>query len=41
MFSIGTLIYVADAATGVPLEILKSTGQQDPSQFPATCDALA
>ena len=39
--NVGTLIYVADAATGVPLEILKSTGQQDPSQFPATCDALA
>jgi hypothetical protein len=39
--NVGTLIYVADAVTGVPLQILKSTGQQDPSQFPATCDALA
>ncbi len=39
--NVGTVIYVADAATGVPLQILKSTGQQDPSQFPATCDALA
>jgi hypothetical protein len=39
--NVGTLIYIADAATGVPLEILKSTGRQDPSQFPATCDALS
>ena len=39
--NVGTLVYIADAATGAPLEILKSTGQQDPSQFPATCDALA
>src|SRR3954452_12265556 len=37
---VGTFIYIADAATGVPLQILKSTGQQDLSQFPATCDAL-
>src|SRR3954447_686659 len=37
---VGTFVYVADAATGAPLQILKSTGQQDPSQFPATCDAL-
>src|SRR3954464_7391250 len=34
---VGTFIYIADAATGVPLQILKSTGQQDLSQFPATC----
>jgi hypothetical protein len=39
--NVGTFVYVADAVTGAPLQILKSTGQQDPSQFPATCDALA
>jgi hypothetical protein len=40
--NVGKLVYIADPADpGVPLTILKSTGQQDPSQFPATCDALA
>jgi hypothetical protein len=40
--SVGTLVYIADAAANeVPLTILKSTGQQDPAQFPVTCDALS
>ena len=39
---VGTLVYIADAADPfTPLTILKSTGQQDASQFPATCDALS
>ena len=40
--SVGTLVYIADpAAPEVPLTILKSTGQQDPAQFPVTCEGLA
>ena len=40
--SVGTLVYIADAAAPeVPLTILKSTGQQDPAQFPVTCEGLA
>jgi hypothetical protein len=39
--AVGTLVYIADAdADEVPLTILKSTGQQDPAQFPVTCTAL-
>jgi hypothetical protein len=39
---VGTLVYIADAAAPeVPLTILKSTGQQDPAQFPVTCEALS
>ena len=40
--AVGTFSYIADASDpNTPLTILKSTGQQDPSQFPATCDALS
>jgi hypothetical protein len=40
--AVGKLVYIADAASPeVPLTILKSTGQQDPAQFPVTCDALS
>ena len=39
---VGTLVYIADAADpNTPLTIVQSTGQQDASQFPATCDALS
>lgn len=38
---VGKLVYIADAADPfTPLTILKSTGQQDPAQFPVTCTAL-
>jgi hypothetical protein len=40
--AVGKLVYIADPSDlATPLEILKSTGQQDPSQFPATCDGLS
>lgn len=40
--AVGKLVYIADpAAPEVPLTILKSTGQQDASQFPATCEGLS
>lgn len=40
--AVGKLVYVADAADPfTPLTIVKSTGQQDPSQFPATCEGLS
>ena len=40
--NVGKLVYIADANdVFTPLEVVKSTGQQDPSQFPATCDAIA
>jgi hypothetical protein len=40
--AVGKLVYVAAANDPfTPLQIVKSTGQQDPSQFPATCDAIA
>lgn len=40
--AVGKLVYIADAdAPEVPLTILKSTGRQDPSQFPATCEGLS
>jgi hypothetical protein len=40
--AVGKLVYIADAddPTLTPIEIVKSTGQQDPSQFPGTCEAL-
>lgn len=39
--NVGKLVYIADASDPfTPLTILKSTGQQDPAQFPVTCTAL-
>jgi len=39
--TVGKFVYIADAADpNTPLAIMKSTGQQDASQFPATCDAI-
>jgi hypothetical protein len=39
---VGKLVYVADPSdVFTPLSIVKSTGQQDPSQFPATCEGLS
>jgi hypothetical protein len=39
---VGKLVYIAAAADPfTPLTIVKSTGQQDPSQFPATCSGLS
>jgi hypothetical protein len=38
---VGKLVYIADEADPfTPLTILKSTGRQDPAQFPVTCTAL-
>jgi hypothetical protein len=38
---VGKLVYIADQSdVFTPLTILKSTGRQDPSQFPATCNGL-
>jgi hypothetical protein len=40
--AVGKLVYIADAGDPfTPLTIVKSTGQQDPSQFPATCEGLS
>ena len=40
--AVGKLVYIADAADPfTPLAIVKSTGQQDRSQFPATCAGLS
>jgi hypothetical protein len=40
--SVGTLVYITDAAAPeVPLTILKSTGREDPAQFPVTCAGLS
>lgn len=40
--AVGRLVYTAAAGDPfTPLEIVKSTGQQDPSQFPGTCEGLA
>src|SRR5262245_11488505 len=41
--AVGKLVYLAaaDDPTLTPIQILKSTGQQDPSQFPATCEGLS
>jgi hypothetical protein len=39
---VGKLVYIADAADPfTPITILKSTGRQDPAQFPVTCTALS
>lgn len=39
---VGKFVYIADPNdVYTPLAILKSTGRQDASQFPATCDALS
>lgn len=39
---VGKLVYVADPSdVFTPLSITKSAGQQDPNQFPATCEGLS
>jgi hypothetical protein len=39
---VGKLVYIADPSdVFTPLSIIKSTGQQDPNQFPATCEGLS
>ena len=39
---VGKLVYIADPSdVFTPLTILKSTGRQDASQFPATCEGLS
>jgi len=39
---VGKLVYIADPSdVFTPLSIVKSTGQQDPNQFPATCEGLS
>jgi hypothetical protein len=39
---VGKLVYIADPSdVYTPLSIVKSTGQQDPNQFPATCEGLS
>jgi hypothetical protein len=39
---VGKLVYIADPSNVfVPLTIVKSAGQQDPNQFPATCEGLS
>jgi hypothetical protein len=40
--AVGKLVYIADPSdVFTPLSIVKSEGQQDASQFPATCEGLA
>jgi len=40
--AVGKLVYIADPSdVFTPLAVVKSTGQQDPSQFPATCEGLS
>jgi hypothetical protein len=40
--AVGKLVYIADPGdVFTPLSIVKSAGQQDPSQFPATCEGLS
>ena len=40
--AVGKLAYIAHPGdVFTPLAIVKSTGRQDPSQFPATCDGLS
>jgi hypothetical protein len=40
--AVGKLVYIADASDPfTPLTIVKSTGQQDANQFPATCVGLS
>ena len=39
---VGKLVYIADPSdVFTPVTVLKSTGQQDPNQFPATCTGLS
>jgi hypothetical protein len=39
---VGKLVYIADPSdVFTPITILKATGQQDQSQFPATCTGLS
>lgn len=39
---VGKLVYIADPSdVNTPLSIVKSAGQQDPNQFPATCEGLS
>ena len=39
---VGKLVYIADPNdVNTPLSIVKATGQQDPNQFPATCEGLS
>jgi hypothetical protein len=39
---VGKLVYIADPSdVNTPLAIVKSTGHQDPNQFPATCEGLS
>jgi hypothetical protein len=39
---VGKLVYIASAADPfTPLAVVKSTGHQDPNQFPATCEGLS
>jgi len=39
---VGKLVYIADSGdVFTPLAIVKSTGHQDPNQFPATCEGLS
>ena len=37
---VGRLVYIADSS-GTPLEVLQSTGRQDPLEFPAVCAGLS
>ena len=40
--AVGKIVWIADADDPfTPLTIVKSTGQQDASQFPATCEGLS
>jgi hypothetical protein len=40
--AVGKFVYIADPSdVFTPLTILKSTGRQDASQFPATCEGLS
>src|SRR6478752_3046742 len=39
---VGKLVYIADPHdVNTPLSIVKSTGHQEPNQFPATCEGLS
>jgi hypothetical protein len=39
---VGKFVYIADPGdVFTPLSVVKSTGRQDPSQFPATCEGLS
>jgi len=40
--AVGKLVYIADPGDVLtPLAIVKSTGRQDPNQFPATCEGIS